>query len=314
MAQDTQQQQTVEDLGKLVKAKYPQYAALPDIELGQKVKAKYPQYKQFADVPAGNLPTLPAAPKPGILTNQAEEQAERFKKEHPFLYGAFGNVEPVPSEMAVGPLVKAAGGAGSAALKGLAEGIPDVNPVAKFLIRRIPGGKFGLDALELLKKSKAEEPEKFSVPLPGKAAVKEAPRFEVEAPPKPVQTTAQKFKAKAPPKPKATEPKPRPAMGYKVPRPEQPVASKPTEAAAPGATPDTAPNAEPGAIWAHGNKLMDARKQLFANAQQSGLNNAAFRDTVEKLYGKRISAMTHEEIVRVLQDLHADPAKFGAVK
>ena len=46
------QQQTIEDLGKLVKSKYPDaYGQLPDIEVGRKVKAKYPQYSQFADMP-----------------------------------------------------------------------------------------------------------------------------------------------------------------------------------------------------------------------------------------------------------------------
>lgn len=43
--------QTVVDLGRLVKSKYPQYADMSDIELGRKVKAKYPEYADFADAP-----------------------------------------------------------------------------------------------------------------------------------------------------------------------------------------------------------------------------------------------------------------------
>jgi hypothetical protein len=48
----TPQPQTVEDLGKLVKSKYPDaYASMSDIDVGQKVKAKYPDaYGQFTDI------------------------------------------------------------------------------------------------------------------------------------------------------------------------------------------------------------------------------------------------------------------------
>ncbi len=46
--------QTIEDLGKLVKTKYPgAYNDIPDVTLGQKVKAKYPTaYGDFTDMPA----------------------------------------------------------------------------------------------------------------------------------------------------------------------------------------------------------------------------------------------------------------------
>jgi hypothetical protein len=55
--------QTVEDLGKLVKSKYPQYGQMPDAEVGAKVKAKYPQYSSFMDMPAGSEKTgLPGVP------------------------------------------------------------------------------------------------------------------------------------------------------------------------------------------------------------------------------------------------------------
>jgi hypothetical protein len=43
---------TIVDLGKLVKAKYPQYNDLSDYEVGKRVKAKYPtQYADFVDAP-----------------------------------------------------------------------------------------------------------------------------------------------------------------------------------------------------------------------------------------------------------------------
>ena len=52
---------TVEDLGKLVKTKYPQYGSIPDADLGRKVKAKYPQYAQFTDIAVSS--SAPAAKK-----------------------------------------------------------------------------------------------------------------------------------------------------------------------------------------------------------------------------------------------------------
>lgn len=38
------------ELGKRVKAKYPEYADMSDADVGRKVKAKYPEYNDFADV------------------------------------------------------------------------------------------------------------------------------------------------------------------------------------------------------------------------------------------------------------------------
>lgn len=43
--------QTVEDLGKLVKKKYPVYNQLSDVDLGRRVRAKYPAYNQFLNMP-----------------------------------------------------------------------------------------------------------------------------------------------------------------------------------------------------------------------------------------------------------------------
>jgi hypothetical protein len=44
--------ETVEDLGKLVKSKYGDaYGSMSDIEVGRAVKAKYPEYSQYTDIP-----------------------------------------------------------------------------------------------------------------------------------------------------------------------------------------------------------------------------------------------------------------------
>ena len=65
--------QTVEDLGKLVKQKFPgSYDSLSDVDVGVKVKAKYPQYAQFADMPAVTATTVnkklqPSRTKSGFL-------------------------------------------------------------------------------------------------------------------------------------------------------------------------------------------------------------------------------------------------------
>src|SRR5262249_2992196 len=45
-----EQQQTVVDLGRLVKGKYPEYADMDDAEVGRRVKAKYPEYSDFVDI------------------------------------------------------------------------------------------------------------------------------------------------------------------------------------------------------------------------------------------------------------------------
>src|SRR5262245_1450068 len=53
----------VAELGRRVKAKYPQYANIDDAELGRRIKAKYPQYAAFTD--------MPTAPPPSSAENVA---------------------------------------------------------------------------------------------------------------------------------------------------------------------------------------------------------------------------------------------------
>lgn len=55
--------QTVTDLGRLVKAKYPEYADMDDADLGRRIKGKYPEYSDFEDSPVAAAP-IPAPAKP----------------------------------------------------------------------------------------------------------------------------------------------------------------------------------------------------------------------------------------------------------
>jgi hypothetical protein len=56
--------QTVEDLGRMVKQKYPQYESIENAQLGRMVKTKYPKaYGSFADIAAGNPPPPPSGPE-----------------------------------------------------------------------------------------------------------------------------------------------------------------------------------------------------------------------------------------------------------
>jgi len=69
--------ETVEDLGKLVKGKYPgAYDALPDIEVGRKVKAKYTQYSQFTDV----------TDKPKLTPRTPQETKQFLQERYPEAY------------------------------------------------------------------------------------------------------------------------------------------------------------------------------------------------------------------------------------
>ena len=60
---------TLEELGQKIKAKYPQYASMSDVDVAQKVITKYPQYQKQIDSPSIEQPQ----PKPtGGPTFQAE--------------------------------------------------------------------------------------------------------------------------------------------------------------------------------------------------------------------------------------------------
>lgn len=66
--------QTVEDLGKLVKSKYPgSYDSINDAELGNKIKAKYPDaYGHFTDIPVG------VKPPPQGMIDKVKDIAKSF--------------------------------------------------------------------------------------------------------------------------------------------------------------------------------------------------------------------------------------------
>lgn len=89
-------QQTVEDLGKKVKVKYPgSYDDIPDAELGARVKTKHPEYSDFADMPgSGSMPNLRGTPVGGI--EGAAPIAGRFAAEQlPAAGAAIGSaIEP----------------------------------------------------------------------------------------------------------------------------------------------------------------------------------------------------------------------------
>lgn len=105
--------QTVLDLGRMVKSKYPDYADMSDLEVGRSVKAKYPNdYGDFSDVGVGPPPPI-AAPNPAYVIHQRgrvenapttpfpeELSPDRFAVRHPVLanMAAYGAV-PMPAEM-----------------------------------------------------------------------------------------------------------------------------------------------------------------------------------------------------------------------
>ena len=71
---------TIEDLGKLVKAKYPEYNDLSDADLGRKVRAKYPEYSDFTDTQLTGFE--------GSRTPEADiKSAERYKPWLPLVTG-----------------------------------------------------------------------------------------------------------------------------------------------------------------------------------------------------------------------------------
>ena len=89
---------TIEDLGKLVKAKYPEYNDLSDADLGRKVRAKYPEYSDFTDTQLTGFE--------GSRTPEADiKSAERYKpflplvtgQDNPLTAGGKATVNLIPS-------------------------------------------------------------------------------------------------------------------------------------------------------------------------------------------------------------------------
>src|SRR5579859_22566 len=80
MADETQFE-SLEAFGKSIKAKYPQYANLPDEELGNRVLAKFPQYVKHVKL-------TPGAAKRSVtagLTADYSLETEEFGEKHPVL-------------------------------------------------------------------------------------------------------------------------------------------------------------------------------------------------------------------------------------
>lgn len=86
--------QTIEDLGKLVKQRYPEkaeYQKLSDTDLGRAVRNRYPnQYKQFKD-PYEKETTPPVKPPdPGFFSILGSDLMSVGKQALPFTQGPFG--------------------------------------------------------------------------------------------------------------------------------------------------------------------------------------------------------------------------------
>lgn len=83
---------TVIDLGRKVKAKYPEYSHIDDADLGRRIQAKYPEYAHFTDVPgSGFAPyhvpgelTGPSAPPPeGFIPATIHKTQQKMSLENP---------------------------------------------------------------------------------------------------------------------------------------------------------------------------------------------------------------------------------------
>ena len=87
--------QTIVDLGKLVKSKYPgSYDDMADDQLGQMVKSKYPgSYDDFSDTPASAIEARIAKTKAGLATQS------QYNDTTPSLVGGF------QSEMQKNPII-----------------------------------------------------------------------------------------------------------------------------------------------------------------------------------------------------------------
>jgi hypothetical protein len=71
-------QVTIEQLGQTTKAKYPQYANLPDAEVGQKILEKYPEYQKSV---------IPSAQPSGQVLGTTENQEPKKKS----IFGKIGD-------------------------------------------------------------------------------------------------------------------------------------------------------------------------------------------------------------------------------
>lgn len=102
--------QSLEQFGQTVKAKYPQYANLPDADVANKVLEKYPQYKSQVSMQVAT--PQPAEQQPGLLTrafNAVTGSEQAFGKT---LGGALATSETVNNVLGKIPgLGDSAGGA-----------------------------------------------------------------------------------------------------------------------------------------------------------------------------------------------------------
>jgi len=311
-------QQTIEDLGKLVKEKYPKaYEGISNVDLGRMVKAKYPQYAQFVDVQpmvrediapgwsgplprGGTRPSVRMTPEPiGYVERGAETvrkaltgpspMVEQYNREHPEApvsdidtgpaYDVFMSGAPYAGRAVagIGGLMERGGKVATEAAdasRAVVSKLPKMNAVARFLIRRMPGGGTALEVLDHLRGQFGEALE--GVPKSGRdelafklfeethgkapstagdrvAAIKElqaqlkAPRQTAAAKPQPAPMSPSIRPAPIP-KPEPAPPAPPPRSASTVPppspRPEPPPPPPPPPRSA-STVPPPAPKPEP---------------------------------------------------------------------
>lgn len=141
---------TIIDLGQKVKAKYPQYSDLSDLEVGQKMKAKFPDaYGDFSEITSSQPSTPMSQPKQigiaeKVLKKASDVSEATFGRAADTLFGSTGK--------AVGGLITS--GIGSAkVLAGQASGNQNLVQSGKKLEQsgseQITPGNIAFTALEL---------------------------------------------------------------------------------------------------------------------------------------------------------------------
>jgi len=116
-----------EAFGQMVKAKYPQYAGIPDAELASKVALKHPEYANRIDWKSAP-PTQPNTykpPTPSPMGQAIEKYGRKIADAAPAILGTVGGIAGGLSPVPGGAIMGAAygGGVGEAARR-KAEGFP----------------------------------------------------------------------------------------------------------------------------------------------------------------------------------------------
>jgi hypothetical protein len=110
---------TLEQFGQKVKAKYPDYANVPDAELAQRVIAKHPEYadsvQQGASGPHNEFSAVPSAFSIAGLKQAAYNTADRITNALPAIGGVVGGFLGGGGGATAGSIVPGAGTLGGGA-------------------------------------------------------------------------------------------------------------------------------------------------------------------------------------------------------